>query len=223
MGSAVPIEGASKNYMRIGALSLCLLVVSTLFDGAGDAASTLRVDAAQSRLVVHVLPKGVLSPALHEHLFAPDHWEGVVSGDADHPEEVQGEIRIRADGLRDRQPALSAGDVAQVEGEVRGPQVLDAAKYPIIRFVVTGLAVDGRDSQSSLHGVLTGSLDLHGTTRVLRIPVRARWSPAQLWVDGSVSFKQSEFGIKPYGRLFGAIAVQDQVTVEFTILAESSH
>lgn len=220
------MSGARKNYTRAGLRSFCrllaLIAATSWCAGAARGATTLRIDPAQSRLVVHVLPKGVLSPALHEHHLAPDRWEGTVSGDADRPEEVRGEIRVPADALRDHQPALSAADVAEVEAQVRGPQVLDAAKYPGIRFAVTGLAVQGRDTPSSLHGLLSGNLELHGTTRALQIPVRARWSPTQLWVDGTASFKQSDFGIRPYGRLFGAIAVQDRVTVEFAIVAGPS-
>ena len=89
-----------------------------------------RVDLSQSRLVVHVFRKGLLSPALHDHHFVPERWSATVTFDPARPEPVEVRVTVAADSLRDRQPQLSPDDIRTVEAQARGPKGLDAERYP---------------------------------------------------------------------------------------------
>jgi polyisoprenoid-binding protein YceI len=180
-----------------------------------------RVDRSQSRLVVHVFRKGLLSPALHDHHFVPERWSATVAFDPARPDVVDIRVTVAADSLRDRQPELSPDDIRKVEAQARGPKGLDAERYPVIAFTADRLELSGPPSEAagSARGVLAGVLELHGRARPVRTPLRARWTAGSLDAEGEMSVNQSDFGIEPYRALLGAIAVHDRVSVEFAVRA----
>ena len=183
-----------------------------------------RVDHSQSRLVVHVFRRGLLSPALHDHHFVPERWSATVAFDPARPEPVEIRVTVAADSLRDRQPELSPEDLRKVEAQVRGPKGLDAERYPVIAFTADRLELSepALGAAGAARGVLAGLLELHGRTRPVRAPLRARWTATSLDAEGAVSVKQSDFGTEPYRALLGAIAVQDRVSVEFAVRATAA-
>jgi hypothetical protein len=63
-------------------------------------------------------------------------------------------------------------------------------------------------------GAIEGTLTLHGTSRPVRLQVV---SPAPGRYRGSAQVRQSDFGITPYSGFFGALKLQDEVTVEFEV------
>jgi polyisoprenoid-binding protein YceI len=175
----------------------------------------------ESRLTVHVFPAGLLASALHTHHFQPEVWSGELSWDPSHADSVRIDVRIAADSLRDHQPKLSAKDIAKVEGQVRGPEILDVAKFPQILFEARQLEAAQVPSGGSgeLRATLVGTLTLHGKSRPLRFPIQGRVGASRLEAAASVTFKQSDFGIKPYKTGLGTIAVRDEVTVEISLVA----
>ena len=190
---------------------------------AGDTrtAETWTVDPARSELVIHVHRKGLLSPFLHDHHFVPTAWTANARFDPARPEAAHVRVVVDASSLRDRQPKLSAQDRLEVEGQGRGPDVLDAESYPEVEFTADRLEITPEPSQDPnvVRGQLVGSLRLHGRARPLRVPVVARWSSGWLRVNGNASLAQSAFGIEPYKTALGAIAVHDRVDVEFSLHA----
>ena len=181
---------------------------------------TWRVDPGHSRLVVHVARAGVLSAALHDHQFVAQRWSGTVSFDPEHPERSTTQLSVAAGSLHDVEPGISANDVRSIENDARGAEVLDVARYPEVTLASQRLEITpGTLSAGALHGTLVASLTLHGQTRPMRIPVEATWTGNELRVRGSVGFRQSGFGITPYHRALGAIAVRDMVNVEFDVRA----
>ncbi|MBI2388582.1 MAG: YceI family protein [Deltaproteobacteria bacterium] len=179
-----------------------------------------RVDTARSKLVVHVFRAGALSPMLHDHHFAATSWTARTF-DPERPSETRALVIVQASSLRDRQPALSEKDRMKVDSQVQGPEILDAARHPVIRFELERLELDPSSDpkKAFLRGELVGTLELHGHTRRVTIPAAARWSDDWLGVNGLVAFRQSDFGIEPYRKLGGAIAVQDGVEVELSLRA----
>jgi polyisoprenoid-binding protein YceI len=189
---------------------------------ADAAAGVWHVDPARSQLVVYVSRAGALSPALHDHQFFATRWGGTISVDPSQPQRASLRLTVDASSLRDREPGLSPRDVRTVEAQVRGPEVLDAERFPEIRFVASRfepLQSNATGAAGALRGVVFGTLTLHGTTRPMRIPVQTAWSQRALEARGSVEFLQSEFGIRPYRRALGTIAVRDRVRVAFSVRA----
>jgi len=179
------------------------------------------IDPAQSRLTVDVPPGGLLASALHTHHFQPADWGGEIAWDPEKPGSVRVDVKISADSLRDHQPKLSAKDIAKVEGQTRGPEILDSAKFPRISFEAR--EVENLQAPSAGGGefraMLAGSLTLHGKTRPLRFPIHGRIASDKLEASATITFKQSDFGIKPYKTALGTISVRDEVTIEISLVA----
>jgi polyisoprenoid-binding protein YceI len=111
--------------------------------------------------------------------------------------------------MRVLDPRLSAGKRANVQSNMLGPQVLDAAKYPRIEFRSTSI-------ENRANGVLhvDGNLELHGQTR----PISFDAAPGENGAfTGSANVRQTDFGITPIRIAGGAVSVRDDVRVEFTI------
>lgn len=186
------------------------------------AARQWQVDPSKSRLVVHAYAAGALRAMLHDHHFVPERWSASTWFDPEEPGRTTVNLSVASGSLRDQQPELSQKDLRTVERQVRSEDILDAERYPWIRFRASRLEVTergGDQQQGWLRGSLVGLLDLHGRSREIRVPIGARWSGDALRAQGRVSFRQSDFGIRPYSRFFGAVAVRDTVTVEFDLQA----
>lgn len=179
---------------------------------------TLTVLTEQSFTIVDVHKSGVLSPALHDHHFLGDRWAGSVVFDAEHPETVRGSIVIDTASLRDQQPELSPEDEQKVNTEMRGPDVLDAARYPTVTLSFDRMEVLQR-GEGTVRGHLLGSLTLHGQTHPIRVPIAASFRAHRLHAIGSTAFNLSEFGIKRPSKALGAIGVADHVEVRFDLSA----
>lgn len=184
---------------------------------AGQPKSTRwQLDSAGSELTVHVFKAGLFSGFLHDHLFVPQQWSCTVEFDPAHLQAFRVQLSVATASLRDNQPKLSAEDKAKVESQVAGPEVLDSARFPEIRFTAERLAAPRGDSDE-LQATISGKLSLHGVTRPLDFPVRVwRRGDARV-VLGKVSFSQSDFGISPLSKAGGAISVEDKVLVDFAL------
>jgi len=207
-----------RRVKRAGVLAAFLLAALVL-PGAAPG-KDWALDASKSRVIVHVLPSGLLSAALHEHHFQPEAWSADIAWDPSNPAALRLEARFAADSLRDPESKLSARDVAKVEGQARGPEVLDAKQFPKIVFKAeTAEVSQPPGADGAFRGTLTGSLTLHGQTRPLRLEVTGRIAADRLEASATATFKQSDFGMKPYRTALGTIAVRDEVTVEIAIVA----
>jgi len=111
---------------------------------------------------------------------------------------------------------LSAEDRAKVESQVATSDVLDANRFPDIRFVADRLVVSTQKTDE-LEGTAVGKLTLHGITRPLEVPAHLWRRGNEQVVLGKVSFNQSDFGISPLHKAVGAIAVEDRVLVDFAL------
>jgi polyisoprenoid-binding protein YceI len=214
-------ELLSLRFSRKRAFCIVLLFVAFLPGSAGslfgqNPAGAWSIDASRSRLIVHVLPAGLLSSALHAHHFQPDEWSGEVAWDPEHPRNVRMEVRVAASSLRDQQPKLSAKDRAKVEGQTREAGILDSAKFPQILFQASELELERSPSggNGDFRGTLKGTLTLHGKTLPLGIPIQGKLSGDRFEASATAGFKQSDFGIQPYSTALGTVAVKDEITVE---------
>lgn len=199
--------------MRGVVLSAVLLCSAT----ASGETPSWRVDLGKSRLVVEVRKAGAFSPALHDHAFEPERWTATLAFEPSSPATLQVEVVVEAASLHDHQPKLSRADEVEVDATAVGPKGLDAANYPDIRFRSSAFKAD--PPGESLSGTLSGLLTLHGRTGPLDLPVTVSRDGDALVAKGAVTLRQSAFGMEPYSRFLGAIAVRDEVTVRFEVRA----
>ncbi len=197
--------------------AVVLLLVWPLASAAVE--RSYAVDPGQSTVEVDVAKAGLFSLALHDHRFRAELWEGTVRFDPNRPQALEAVITVDAASLHEHEPGLSASDEREVDRTARGPQLLDVATHPTVRFEAHGATL--RREGDRLTGSLEGTLMLRGRSRRVRLPVQARVDGARLEAQGTLSFAQTAFGIRPYRRALGAVAVKDEVTVRFRLRAEA--
>lgn len=202
-------------------LLLPLAVLAAPLARAAAAPAAWSAVVEKSQITLHVYKRGLLSAAAHDHHFVPTRWRATASLDEAKPAAVRAELVIAADSLRDRQPSLSSGDRDKVNRQAAGPDVLDAAHHPEIRFTATGLqrpSAPSQDAQAArVEGVLAGTLTLRGRERPVSVQLVAKRDGSGWWAHGSARFKQSDFGIEPYSGFLGTIAVEDEVQLDYEI------
>jgi polyisoprenoid-binding protein YceI len=211
--------------LRVSLTALSIVVATAaalLAQPAAGEPVRWQVDPARSAIVVHVDAAGLLSPLLKDHHFTPDAWTGSLQFDPGAPGAVAVEVSITADSLRNLQDELSPEDRATVARQVRSPSILHVERYPEIRFRADRLDIGeltGGAASGSLRGTLRGELTIRDRSRPLEVGVDARWSEHTLRATGQATFRQTEFGIEPYRRFLGTVAVADVLRLEVDVEA----
>lgn len=150
-------------------------------------------------LVVKTYREGVAAKAGHDLVIDVERWEATVDLDA-------GRVELSADsrslavreGVRGIKPLTDKdrGEIRKnIDGKVLGEQP--------IAFRSSSARVDGERM------VVDGELTMAGATR----PVSAVLTVGAGRVTGTIPLRQSEWGIKPYRGLMGALKVRDDVEI----------
>jgi polyisoprenoid-binding protein YceI len=157
------------------------------------------LDTEHSSLTIHVGKAGLFSAAGHEHVItAPVAGGSLDDGSAPHVE-----FRVEAARLMVG-PEEHQSEVQQRMQE----EVLQSGKFPEIRFASDEIKPTG-------NGVwdVAGKLTLRGETRPVRLQVRF----ADRTYMGSVTIKQTDFGIQPVSAGGGTVKVKDELKIDFAI------
>jgi polyisoprenoid-binding protein YceI len=174
----------------------------------------LRIDTANSLIAVTVRRGGMLARLGHDHVVASHTITGTVS-----PAQNRADLQFRLDDMK-----VDEADLRRVAGLEKQPsadaidgtrtnmltKVLDAARYPVV----------------TIHAERTGpgqplrvAITLHGITRTIAIPVALREENGVITVKGTVSLKQTDFGLTPFSVMGGAMAVLDDMELRFDLTA----
>lgn len=164
------------------------------------------LDVGRSRLTIHVYKSGLFSAFADNHVIEARLQEGSLQT----VEPLAVSILVRAAGLRVLDPDMAPDKREEVQARMVGPEVLDAASYPEIRFASTSARAIGPDRWA-----VTGNLTIHGRTR----PITLDAARAAGLIRGSVRIKQRDFGITPISIVGGTVKVKDEILIEFEIAA----
>jgi polyisoprenoid-binding protein YceI len=97
---------------------------------------------------------------------------------------------------------------------MRGADVLDVARFPTASLKISQIS---KLPQPGQHGnpqyQFTGDFTLHGMTRPLQIVAEAEEQNGWTHLRGGFTMLQSQFGITPFTKAFGAVGVTDQLTI----------
>jgi hypothetical protein len=96
-----------------------------------------------------------------------------------------------------------------------GEQVLDARRFPVIEAELAGVAGPGWAPDLLLR------VRLRGEEREIPVTVGVHEEANRLFVRGSFTVRQTEFGIKPFSVLGGGIRVRDDLRVRLKLNFES--
>ena len=87
---------------------------------------------------------------------------------------------------------------------------LNAGRFPSISFQADDIA------QTDDGYRLSGTLEIHGTSRGRVVALRVEDLGGAWRMSCEAEVRQTDFGVKPYSMLMGAMKVEDIVTVVFT-------
>ena len=157
---------------------------------------------------------GVTGPAAavgHRLTIAMRHWQATTRWDSGRP--VAAELTVEVGSL---EAVRGEGGVTPLSGPekmlVRRNALgsLDARRFP--RIIFSANVIEQTDDGYRLSGDLT----IHGETRPQIIELRTEDQGDRWRLFSETAIRQSEFGVKPYSQLLGALKVADDVTVSFT-------
>jgi polyisoprenoid-binding protein YceI len=191
-----------SHVLRIAALALCAMTMAPASPAVGRARP---VDVVQSKMTLHVSKRGMFG------LFGDNHdIEAPISSGSYDGDSQTVDIAVDAAKLRVLDPKLSPQKRNDVQNNMVGPEVLDVARYPTIRFTSQKAVIAGA-SRSTIEGELT----LHGQTHPVTLQV-AKIDEEHF--SGSATIRQTAFGITPIRAAGGTISVEDGVNVDFDIV-----
>jgi len=203
--------------------TLILAAIATLIGSTAHAA-TYQLDNRMSVLVARTYKGGLASGAGHDHAIRATQVQGTVEFVPGRPTGDKVEITVQtptlsADdptGLKFARlpPGPSGSQRRDITKDMLGKDQLDVERFPTITFRSLHA---GETSPGTI--LVDGELTLHGVTRPIRVPMHVRSSGARLIADGQFDIKQTDFGIKPYGTLLGAVKNQDRITLLLHVVA----
>jgi len=132
------------------------------------------------------------------------------------------------DTLRARKKLGLEGKVADVtrravNREMHGKAVLNTAKFPQASLSISAAKPVGIDKKTGLAEYeLTGNFKLLGVTRPLKVNILVDDSEKSLKVTGEFTIKQTDYGIKPFRKAFGAVGVADELKISGDLLVAPS-
>jgi hypothetical protein len=183
------------------------------------------LDAAASQVTIYVFRGGAAAKYGHNHVLAAPQLEGQVRV-GESLRDARFSLRFRLDqlqvddaALRRRTGGSFAGErsAADIDGTQRNMlKGFDAAQGADV--VINSVAVAG-DWPIAVARV---AITLHGVTREQTLPLHVERVDDRLRVTGTFALRQTDFGVQPFSILGGALSVQDEIAVDFTLLATAA-
>lgn len=164
------------------------------------------------KLTIHTFRAGVGAKVGHDLILEATRWSGSLDIDADNP--AASNVSVTVD-TRSLAVVDGHGGVKPLSDKDRGDIVknindksLQTAKYPEITFQSTSVM------GSAPRLTVSGDLTIVGQTRPATLDVSVDDSGSGAKVTARTTVVQSEFGIKPYSAMLGALKVRDAVDLE---------
>ena len=198
-------------------VALSALLLASAAPAAATGA-TYAIVESKSSVQIHVGKSGLLSFAGHKHeVQAP--VSGTVTADPANLAGSSVELAFPSARLRVVPDGEPSGDAPKVEEVMHGPAVLDAIRFPEIRF--RSKTVGGRSLSTGSYDLnLVGELSLRGVTREITVPVTVTLEGRALTATGQATLRQDQFGMKPVSAGGGTVKVANAIRIDFKIVAE---
>jgi polyisoprenoid-binding protein YceI len=108
----------------------------------------------------------------------------------------------------------NATDRPKITANMLGTEVLDSGRFATATYKIRqATLMPQRQPTDPSWYQFEGDLTLHGVTRPVRVQAVVEPAENMLRVRGQFSLLQTQFGIKPYSKAFGAVGVADEVKV----------
>lgn len=120
--------------------------------------------------------------------------------------------RARAGDDFAQQPDANA--IAGTRRNMLGEKVLDAASWPEV------LILARIGNLAALAPMTEVYVSVRGASHGYETPVRVELRDEEVRVSGTLTVRQSDFGIQPFSVLGGALLVRDEIQVDFLIVGQ---
>jgi polyisoprenoid-binding protein YceI len=180
-----------------------------------------------SLLEVLVFRGGALARLGHNHVIASRSMTGT-AWVPEHPAEASFEIHVPVQEFTIDDAKLRADEgpdfAAEVPDSARegtkknmlSEAMLDGARYPEI-------VLRSRRLDTTGEGLLAQvSVSVRDQVHTVAVPLRYELRADELLVRGEVRLKQTDIGLTPFSLLGGALRVEDEMTVKFSVLARAA-
>jgi polyisoprenoid-binding protein YceI len=169
------------------------------------------LSAADGELLVRTGVTGRAAKMGHRLTITMNSWHATVRWADGQP--IAAELTVDVDSLQvsggeGGLMALSAPEKTLARSHAL--KSLDAGRFPRIRFSTDRIEQTGGGYR------LHGTLEVHGKSRPREIDLRVKDLGDAWLMSCEADVRQTEFGVKPYSMLMGAMKVVDTVTVAFT-------
>ena len=175
---------------------------------------TYEVGPSQGTLQLHTSREGVAKKVGHDLVIEAKRWTAKVNVDGDDPTRSTAMVTV---DTRSLEVVSGTGGAKPLSDKDRGDikdnidkKVLKTDKFPDITFASSRVTSNGPDSYT-VHGDVT----IMGTTRPGSMDMQVNGNKA----TGTMTLKQTDFGIKPFSALMGALKLADvlEVRVEASV------
>ncbi len=159
---------------------------------------THNIGPSNGSLKVRTGREGAAAKAGHDLVIGVNSWDATIEG-GDSPS-----IKLTAD----------PGSFEVIEGTGGAKALSDKDKGDIKKSIsgkVLGSSQISFTSSEVTDSSARGDLSIAGSSSSVNVPLNVSGDK----ISGSITLSQSEFGIKQFKALMGALKVSDQVTVEF--------
>ena len=111
---------------------------------------------------------------------------------------------------------ISEKDRKAVEESMKSKDQIDIKGFPTVKFASTSVtkAADGKLT-------LGGKLTLHGVTNDVTMPLEVKAAGDSITGNANFRVKTSDYGIKPYSALLGAVKNKDEIVVHLHLVANA--
>jgi polyisoprenoid-binding protein YceI len=210
--------------MAVSLLALAAVLILPTTPAPPDG---VRYVVSQERSVVrvHVGKTGLLAVAGHRHeVSAP--VRGWITANASALGASFVELVFPTAQLRVLPDDEPAGDAARVEEVMRGPRLLEVARFGEVRFrsrSVTGLVAGASTAHPVYEVQVTGDLSIHGVTREVVVPMTVTLDGDTMSSKGRSTILHDQFGLTPVTAAGGTVRVRNEIEIDFEIIAEREH
>jgi polyisoprenoid-binding protein YceI len=173
--------------------------------------TTWQLDQSDGRLTIRTGVEGPAAKMGHRLTIAVNSWSAHVGWEGSEP--VRARLTVDVDSL---EVVSGEGGVTPLTppekllARANAMKTLDRKRFPQIVFETTDIERMDTDCR------LAGTVQIHGKTRDSVVDLNVEETGGTWHMSADVQIRQSEFGVKPYSMLMGAMKVADVVTVSFT-------
>jgi polyisoprenoid-binding protein YceI len=185
------------------------------------------VVSEESLLTLLLFRGGALAKAGHNHVIASHGMTGTAWVPATDPERASFEIHVPVNDFTIDEPKLRALEGQEFSAEVPdsaregtkknmlSEPMLDGVRFPEV------VLTSGRMERGSEGMLAQVTVSIRGQTRAVTVPVRYEIAENEVRAQGQFALKQTDLGLTPFSLLGGALRVEDEMSVKFSVVARA--